>query len=167
MTQTFRRVITPPVIARVGLTAIAMVLAVSLIQQQRRDAANGDQTAKPLIALSTAPYNESEVRDLDIELYDRRIREDPSSALDRFTLARLLFTRARLPFTSARLICTSVRLLCTHTRLPCTSPPVVCTDPPVIWTSPSLLCIDAAVPSTAATVPSPAAQINDTNPEGR
>ena len=72
-----------------------MVLAVSLIQQQRRDAANGDQTAEPLIALSTAPYNESDVRDRDIELYDRRIREDPSSAIDRFTLARLLFTRSR------------------------------------------------------------------------
>jgi tetratricopeptide (TPR) repeat protein len=77
------------------LTAIAMVLAVFLIQQQRRDAAHGDQNAKPLVAFSTAPYNESEVRNRDIELYDRRIQEDPSSAIDRFTLARLLFTRSR------------------------------------------------------------------------
>lgn len=72
-----------------------MVLVVLLFQQQRRDAAHGDQSSKPLIALSTSPYNESEVRDRDIELYDRRILEDPSSALDRFTLARLLFTRSR------------------------------------------------------------------------
>ena len=72
-----------------------MVLAVSLIQQQRRDATHRNESAIRIVALSTAPYNESEVRDRDIELYDRRILEDPSSALDRFTLARLLFTRSR------------------------------------------------------------------------
>ncbi|MEO8575179.1 MAG: tetratricopeptide repeat protein [Gemmatimonadales bacterium] len=96
MTQTSRHVITPPVTVGVGLTAIAMVLAVFLTQQHRRDAVQGDfSNAKPLVALSSAPYNETEVRDRDIELYSRRTLEDPSSAIDRFTLARLLFTRSR------------------------------------------------------------------------
>lgn len=96
MTRTSRRVITLPFTVGVGFTAIAMVLAVLLIQQHRREVALGDfRSAKPLVALSTTPYNEAEVRDRDIELYTRRTVEDPSSAIDRFTLARLLFTRSR------------------------------------------------------------------------
>jgi tetratricopeptide (TPR) repeat protein len=96
VTQTSRRVITPPITVGVGLTAIAMVLAVFLIQQHRRDVASDNfGSSKPLVALSSTPYIEGDVRDRDIELYTRRTAEDPSSAIDRFTLARLLFTRSR------------------------------------------------------------------------
>jgi tetratricopeptide (TPR) repeat protein len=73
-----------------GYLVIAMVLVAALMQRQHREVA-----AKPLIALPTAAYNESKVRDRDIELYSRRILEDPSSATDRFILAGLLYTRSR------------------------------------------------------------------------
>jgi tetratricopeptide (TPR) repeat protein len=82
--------------AVIGVTAIAIALTVAVVQHQRREGAGADgYSVTPLTALSTAPYNESEVRDRDIELYSRRILEDPSSAADRFTLAGLLFTRSR------------------------------------------------------------------------
>ena len=82
--------------AAIGVTAIAVALTVAVVQLERRDDAGADgNTATPLTALSTAPYDESDVRDRDIELYSRRILEDPSSATDRFTLAGLLFTRSR------------------------------------------------------------------------
>ena len=50
---------------------------------------------KPLFALPAEPYDEIAVRDRDIDFYSRRVAEDPSSALDRVALARLLFDRAR------------------------------------------------------------------------
>ena len=84
-----------PITAGIGLTAVAMALTVALVQHQRRQAANADSVARPLTALSTAPYDESDVRDRDIEFYTRRVLEDPSGASDRFTLAGLLFTRSR------------------------------------------------------------------------
>lgn len=85
-----------PITAGIGLTAIAMALTVALVQHQRRQASSADHdSAKPLTALSTAPYNESDIRDRDIEFYGRRVLEDPSGASDRFTLAGLLFTRSR------------------------------------------------------------------------
>jgi len=67
--------------------------AVALVQLPSRDA--DAYNAQPLIALSTTPYDESNVRDRDIEFYSKRILEDPASATDRFTLAGMLFTRAR------------------------------------------------------------------------
>jgi tetratricopeptide (TPR) repeat protein len=70
-----------------GLAAIALLQ----LQSRNSDAYN----AKTLIALSTAPYDETNVRDRDIEFYSKRILEDPASASDRFTLAGMLFTRAR------------------------------------------------------------------------
>jgi tetratricopeptide (TPR) repeat protein len=73
-----------------GYLVIAVVLVVALMQRQHREV-----VGKPLIALPTAAFDESKVRDRDIELYSRRILEDPSSATDRFTLAGLLFTRSR------------------------------------------------------------------------
>jgi tetratricopeptide (TPR) repeat protein len=39
--------------------------------------------------------DESEVRDRDIDFYFARITQDPSSAIDRFALSRLLFARSR------------------------------------------------------------------------
>ena len=81
-----RRAIGFLVTAAIGLAAVAMALAVP---------GTDFVSAKPLIALPAAPYSESEVRDRDIEFYARRTLEDPSSAIDRFTLARLLFTRSR------------------------------------------------------------------------
>ena len=47
------------------------------------------------VAESTPVYDEAAVRDRDIEFYSRRLKEDPSSALDRIALARLYFARAR------------------------------------------------------------------------
>ena len=47
------------------------------------------------VASPVVSYDENEIRDRDIEFYSRRIKEDPSSALDRSSLARLLFARAR------------------------------------------------------------------------
>ena len=61
-----------PITASIGLTAIAMALTVAMVQHQRQ-AAGAEGRAKPLTALSTAPYDESDVRDRDIELYSRRI----------------------------------------------------------------------------------------------
>jgi len=90
-----RRARSYPVAAGIGLAAIAMALAVVLVQHQRNNSAASGFSSKPLTVLSTAPYNESEVRDRDIELYARRTIEDPSSATDRFALAGLLFTRSR------------------------------------------------------------------------
>jgi tetratricopeptide (TPR) repeat protein len=85
-----------PVTAGICVAGVAMVLALVLIQHQRNDSAGAlVYNSKPLTVLSTVPYNESEVRDRDIELYTRRTLEDPSGATDRFTLARLLFTRSR------------------------------------------------------------------------
>lgn len=51
--------------------------------------------SKPVIESPSVRYDESEVRDRDIDFYSKRIAEDPESALDRFTLAKLLFARSR------------------------------------------------------------------------
>jgi len=51
--------------------------------------------SKPVIESPSVPYNESEVRDRDIDFYSGRIVEDPESAIDRFVLAKLLFARSR------------------------------------------------------------------------
>jgi tetratricopeptide (TPR) repeat protein len=48
-----------------------------------------------VIESPSVPYNETEVRDRDIDFYSRRIVEDPESAIDRFVLAKLLFARSR------------------------------------------------------------------------
>ena len=45
--------------------------------------------------LQHVAFDEDAVRDQDIEFYARRVQQDPASALDRATLARLLFTRGR------------------------------------------------------------------------
>jgi len=88
----------------IGLTALAMAVAVAVIQRQQHAAEiERMESAVPLTDLSAAPYNELEVRDRDIELYSRRIVEDPSSAVDRLTLARLLFTRSRINGSTADL----------------------------------------------------------------
>ena len=58
---------------------------------------------KAAVHLSAVRYDENGVRDRDIEFYSRRIEEDPSSALDRSTLARLLFARGRTTGSTADL----------------------------------------------------------------
>ncbi len=73
-----------------GPAALVIALAAVLMQRQHREV-----IAKPLVVFPATAYSESEVRDRDIELYSRRVIEDPSSAIDRSTLAGLLFTRAR------------------------------------------------------------------------
>ncbi|MEP6509304.1 MAG: tetratricopeptide repeat protein [Gemmatimonadales bacterium] len=83
-----------PVGAGIGLTALAMAATVAIVQHQR-SAASATISSRPLTAISTAPYNEVEIRDKDIDFYSRRVTEDPSGATDRFTLAGLLFTRSR------------------------------------------------------------------------
>jgi tetratricopeptide (TPR) repeat protein len=45
--------------------------------------------------MSTAPRNETDIRDRDIEFYTKRIREDKRSAADHVVLAGMLFTRSR------------------------------------------------------------------------
>ena len=79
----------------IGLVAIGMALAVGLIEHQRNDGRADFIYAKPLIAMSTAPRNETDIRDRDIEFYTKRIREDKRSAADHVVLAGMLFTRSR------------------------------------------------------------------------
>lgn len=76
---------------------IAGVLAVAALAQHRYRSSTSTEafSAKPLIALPAERYDENDVRDRDIEFYAKRIVEDPSSALDRSALSRLLFARAR------------------------------------------------------------------------
>lgn len=76
------------------LSVAVVTLSVGFVTAQhfRRDTA----IMTPIFALPITPYNESEVRDRDIEFYTRRLVEDPSSAVDRATLARLFFTRSRI-----------------------------------------------------------------------
>ncbi|HVD61790.1 MAG TPA: hypothetical protein VNC11_13030, partial [Gemmatimonadaceae bacterium] len=47
------------------------------------------------VASDFRQQDESEVRDRDINFYSARVSQDPSSAIDRFALARLLFARSR------------------------------------------------------------------------
>src|SRR5262245_9711287 len=49
----------------------------------------------PLVSFSQAAYSEADVRDGDIEFYARRAQQDRHSALDKLTLASLLFRRSR------------------------------------------------------------------------
>lgn len=79
--------------AAMSVTAVA--LAIGLIGGRTSLAGDTVEDSAPLVALSTAPFDESKVRDQDIEFYSRRLQEDPSSAADRAVLAGLLFTRSR------------------------------------------------------------------------
>ncbi|MEO8194694.1 MAG: tetratricopeptide repeat protein [Gemmatimonadales bacterium] len=83
------------VVAGVALTAVALALSVALVQRERSLGSTASEYSSPLVALSTEPFDESAIRDRDIELYARRIVEDKSSAIDHLTLASLLFTRSR------------------------------------------------------------------------
>jgi tetratricopeptide (TPR) repeat protein len=80
------------------LLAIAAALSVSIAfvrhLQTNAEAAEVKRSA-PLVAFSTASFNEAEVRDRDIEFYSRRLDEDSSSAADRAMLAGLYFARSR------------------------------------------------------------------------
>jgi tetratricopeptide (TPR) repeat protein len=75
-----------------GSLVIAAIAVFAAAQREHRDRTI---SSKPLIQLSAERYDENQVRDRDIELYSKRLTEDPSSAIDRFTLARLLFARSR------------------------------------------------------------------------
>jgi tetratricopeptide (TPR) repeat protein len=76
---------------KVVVAVIVLTLGVTAVHF-RRDTV----IATPLIAMPAIPYDESSVRDRDIEFYARRLSEDPESATDRVTLAKLLFTRSRI-----------------------------------------------------------------------
>ena len=70
------------------IASVALIAAIGVVVQRRGSDA-------PTHGLPMVQYDEGKVRDRDIEFYSRRIAEDPESALDRSTLARLLFARAR------------------------------------------------------------------------
>jgi tetratricopeptide (TPR) repeat protein len=74
------------------VAAIALTLGITAVQRIRRDTV----IATPLFAMPAIPYDEATVRDRDIEFYTRRLADDPASAADRFTLAKLFFTRSRI-----------------------------------------------------------------------
>jgi tetratricopeptide (TPR) repeat protein len=82
-----RRVLSFSVIA---VAAFAVAIGVFA-----RRTTTAHDNAVPLVLISPARYDESEVRDRDIAFYSQRIDQDPASAVDRFTLARLLFARSR------------------------------------------------------------------------
>jgi len=96
------RVRSYPLTAGIGLVALAMATTVAIVQYQRH-ATTATTSSGPLTAISTAPYNEVEIRDKDIDFYTRRVAEDPSGATDRFSLAGLLFTRSRTTGSTADL----------------------------------------------------------------
>ncbi len=84
-----------PISVRVGFAALAVGVALALIQHQRSEALSGGSSSSQPLALLPAPYGEAEARDRDIEFHSRRAVEDPSSAIERYILAQLLFSRAR------------------------------------------------------------------------
>lgn len=77
---------------KIALASAALMLGALAAKHFRRDTV----IATPLIAMPATPYDESTVRDRDIEFYSRRLAEDPASAADRVTLAKLFFTRSRV-----------------------------------------------------------------------
>ncbi|HEY0242411.1 MAG TPA: tetratricopeptide repeat protein [Gemmatimonadaceae bacterium] len=82
-----------------ALASAALMLGAAAAKHFRRDTV----IATPLIAMPATPYDESTVRDRDIEFYSRRLAEDPASAADRVTLAKLFFTRSRITGSEADL----------------------------------------------------------------
>ncbi len=88
-----RRTKLSSILAIAVLAAIGGATMLAYVQRDEDRASSGEDI--PLMAMPTAPYDESEVRDKDIEFYARRAAEDPSGATDRVTLAMLLFTRSR------------------------------------------------------------------------
>ncbi len=75
------------------LAASGACLALGLVYYRNRVA--DSYSARQLIALPAASFDESDVRDRDIAFYTQRLAEDSTSALDRSVLARLIFARAR------------------------------------------------------------------------
>jgi tetratricopeptide (TPR) repeat protein len=72
--------------------AVFASLLIFVVSRSRSD--RDVVSAEPLVVFP-APYGENEVRDRDIEFYSKRIVEDPASAVDRVTLAKLYFARSR------------------------------------------------------------------------
>ena len=77
---------------KIALASAALMAGAATAMHLRRDTV----IVTPLIAMPATPYDESSVRDRDIEFYSRRLAEDPASAADRVTLAKLFFTRSRV-----------------------------------------------------------------------
>ena len=77
---------------KIAMASGALMLGALAAMYFRRDTV----IATPLTAMPATPYDESTVRDRDIEFYSRRLAEDPASAADRVTLAKLFFTRSRV-----------------------------------------------------------------------
>jgi tetratricopeptide (TPR) repeat protein len=57
----------------------------------------------PLVSFATTVHDESAVREADIAFYAQRVSDDPESATDRLTLARLQFARARMSGSTSEL----------------------------------------------------------------
>ena len=76
----------------IALASAALMAGAATAMHLRRDIV----IVTPLIAMPATQYDESSVRDRDIEFYSRRLAEDPASAADRVTLAKLFFTRSRI-----------------------------------------------------------------------
>lgn len=89
-------------IAVVTLALLALTALTTFMVQQRR-ARSADIDAVPLFAMPAVLHTESEVRDGDIAFYSKRVSEDPEGALDRLTLASLLFARSRASGSSSDL----------------------------------------------------------------
>lgn len=88
-----RRISSSALIAGVALAALA---SVALCRHNDR-AAQALEVVRRATPVDVAPTSVSEtaVRDSDIAFYTRRTIEDTSSAMDRFTLAGMLYSRSR------------------------------------------------------------------------
>jgi Flp pilus assembly protein TadD len=77
--------------AVIAILLIAMFLVLTRADRRYTDVS----VSAPLVSMSPAAYVEAEVRDRDIEFYTRRAEQDKHSALDKLSLATLLFRRSR------------------------------------------------------------------------
>ena len=81
-------------IAVVALAAFATAATIVVRVRASHRPVHTTESA-PLVPLATTGFSEADVRDKDIVFYANRVAEDPESATDRSTLARLQFARSR------------------------------------------------------------------------
>lgn len=74
---------------------VASTVAVTLLIRDSRRAVPTFQSA-PLVVFPEGPTNPADIRNRDITFYGARVESDQASAIDRATLAGLLFARARV-----------------------------------------------------------------------
>lgn len=92
--------------ANLGTFALVTLAFAAVIAGGMRVAGRPAPTVSsaPLTAFTSVPLSEPEIRDRDILFYTQRVREDPSSAIDRLTLAGLLLSRSRSTGSTADLM---------------------------------------------------------------